>query len=66
MNEETYMDSDWARKWSTGDSLPYSWAPMGGAVLVFDDSRFFPAKDGTWLMVDYMSDSGNWYVTEGV
>lgn len=66
MNEETYMDSDWTRKWSTGDSSPDSWASIGGAVTVFDDSQFFPAKDGTWLMVDYMPDSGNWYVTEGV
>lgn len=37
-----------------------------GVSDIFPDSQFFPAKDGTWLMVDWMSHSNEWYVTEGV
>lgn len=63
--EEIYMHTDRAWRWD-GCSLPYSWVPMGGASAIFSDSQFFPAADGTWLMVDYMPDSGNWYIIEGV
>lgn len=34
---------------------------------IFPSSQFFPAKDGTWLMVDWMTTGvWYWYVTEGV
>ena len=32
-----------------------------GEVHVFSDSQFFPAPDGSWVMVDYM-ESSDWYV----
>jgi hypothetical protein len=40
-----------------------------GLSAVFSTSQLFPARDGTWLMVDWIElESGhtNWYVTEGV
>jgi hypothetical protein len=36
-----------------------------GESLIFPFSQFFPARDGTWLMVDWMSHFDEWYVTEG-
>lgn len=32
-----------------------------GEVNIFTNSQFFPAPDGSWVMVDYM-ETGNWYV----
>jgi len=64
MEDETYVKVVKTWKWWDGDSVPYSWIPIGNESLVFSDSQFFPARDGSWLMVDWMSGSGNWYVTE--
>jgi len=64
MEDETCIKVVKAWKWWDGDSVPYSWIPIGNESLVFSDSQFFPARDGSWLMVDWMSGSGNWYVTE--
>jgi hypothetical protein len=38
---------------TTGDSEVYDW------------SEFFVAKDGTWLMVDWIDVIDSWYVTMG-
>lgn len=65
MNEDEYMKSYRAWKWD-GLTCPALWNPFNDEALVFDDSQFFPARDGTWLMVDYIPESGNWYITEGV
>jgi len=46
----------------------YVTGETNGGSYVFRDSQFFPAKDGTWLMVDWIeleSGRANWYVTEG-
>lgn len=32
-----------------------------GCIDIFSDSQFFPAPDGSWVVVDYM-ESGDWYV----
>lgn len=37
-----------------------------GRSLIFGDAQFFLAKDGTWLMVDWIDTTQLWYVTEGV
>lgn len=37
-----------------------------GVAVIFSDSQFFPAKDGTWLMVDWMGLTETWFVSEGV
>lgn len=46
----------------------YGTGETTGESFVFEDSQFFPAKDGTWLMVDYVVTFNHtyWYVTEGV
>lgn len=44
----------------------YGTGETEGESAVFPDAQFFPAKDGTWLMVDWISEAHEWYVTEGV
>lgn len=59
-----YMNSVNGVKVAWGDVFPY---PIyDGMAMILAESQFFPAKDGTWLMVDYMPETGNWYVTEGI
>lgn len=36
-----------------------------GKSEIFPLSQLFPARDGTWLMVDWMKYLDKWYVTEG-
>lgn len=62
-----YMKS--LRITSTADGVCQT-GETGGESSIFIDSQFFLAKDGTWLMVDWVPDSafsdrGKWYVTEG-
>jgi hypothetical protein len=45
-------------RYQVGDTL--------GESSIFLDSQFLPARDGSWLMVDWIPDRGNWYVTEGI
>lgn len=40
-----------------------------GALTIFSTAQFFPARDGSWLMVDWIRMSGglwSWYVAEGI
>lgn len=43
----------------------YRVSETDGESCIFDFSEFFVAKDGTWLMVDWMPDFDTWYVTMG-
>lgn len=46
----------------------YGTGETTGESRIFPESQFFLAKDGTWLMVDYVVTFNHtyWYVTEGV
>lgn len=60
-----YMKSSRVTSVSNGE---YQTSETSGESPVFKDSQLFPAKDGSWLMVDWASigDVWFWYVTEGV
>lgn len=61
----TYMKSSYITSEVSGE---YRTGETEGKSRIFPESQFFPAKDGTWLMVDWVAiASGSyWYVTEGV